>query len=514
MSRKNLDDIFRDGLKNYNSDIDPNEIWAGIQDKQSTLDGADSDDSKPFPWWIIGTLLIAFSATVLLCNYAYHQDNVIETMDARVTNVVDQNVVYNKIDRLNATQKETKDALLPNVTNTAVENKTNSVVTKVQHTDATTTKNTHIIGEKKSEKSTQNLSKSNVVNEVNIQQAIRDRNSSSVTNTVGTNNVPPIQTTTISNSTTNLNQSIPAYYNPTFTIPFTNTNSTKSTLNKSKLFAFETIKTIEAIPVIPTTVDTENNDAITEIPDFRIPKEAVAKAKAKYRGKPFSFAVGAHIAPDLVNHRISANNEDLFPYIDERRKTEMLLESFHIGLDAYVKHRDGLFLRSGIEYAQINRRFTFNETWTEIDTSANTITTFEREKKTTNRYRLVDIPLTVGYEFEVNNWDLSLYIEAGAAMNLFLSTKGDILNPNSPSDFYEPISITNGAANSLDAYVDNVGLSILGGIGLRKDINSEFSAYVQPSGKLYINSFIRDGEFPIDERFSRFGINLGVLYKL
>ncbi len=480
MSRKNMDDIFRDGLKNYNSEIDPNEIWAGIQEKKPN---PDSDSKKPFAWWILGSLLLVITATVLLSSTANKQRNAIETAEARVTNM----------GILNNTTSNTEATI--NITDSKF-NTANSLPDNNEHIDKETLNTVSKFDKKK------------IADKVSLKRAV----ATSISNTI---QIEHLNTRTTNNN--NKNNLLTAPSNTNIIIPSVNTNYNNTSTNKtikattkttkSKVIAFEFLETKEAIPVIPMTVDTKDNEETDAMPDMRIPEDKIAEGC--YGGPAFSFAFGAHVSPDLVMHNISSTNQDLFPYIDERRKTEKLLESYHVGLDVYIQHRDGLFLRSGLEYAQINKRFKFDETWQNETMD----TTFTREKRTTNRYRMIDIPLTVGYEFGVYDWNLSLYVEAGASMNVLFKKKGDILDPNSPADYFEPISITDGAANRLDSYVDNVGLSILGGIGMRYELSDGLFIYAQPAGKLYLNSFTKKDN-DVDEKFSRFGINFGAIYKL
>ncbi len=484
MNRKNMDDIFRDGLKNYNSDIDPNEIWAGIQDKKPN---PSSDSKKPFAWWILGALLLAVSTTMVLSSIASDQRNTIETANARVSNMS----VLNTSNESSTIQSKK-----------VIENKEVAKVETNSAIPTTIAKKNKFINTTSDISAQENTLRTNNNDAIVNPTTSKVETSSSFINTNQNTNIDPFNT----NSNT-------APYPPT--IPVTNYNNKKtsqpfeSEAKINKVIAFEFLNKKEVIPVIPMT-DEEENLEETEIADMSIPEDKIAEGC--YGGPTFKFAVGAHISPDLVMHRISSTNQDLFPYIDERRKTEKLLESYHGGLDVYLQHKDGLFLRSGIEYSQINKRFQFNETWEIPNDSTNSVTTYTREKKTTNRYRMIDIPLTVGYEFGINNDDLSLYVEGGASMNVLFKKKGDILNPNS-GEFYEPISITDGEENSLDGYVDNIGLSIIGGIGIRYELLDGVFLYAQPAGKLYLNAFTKKDN-DVNEKFSRFGLNLGAIYRL
>ena len=485
MNRKNMDDIFRDGLKNYSSDIDPNEIWAGIQEKKPNQRSDDDDDKKPFAWWILGTLLLLVSASVMLSSVADKQRRDIETAEAKLGNMG----ILNTNTTSTTSNANTTTATAPISDADVIETtilKSAADKSEINKLEQPVTKSEN--NSKKKINSNISISPSNFESTTTTKKGI-------ITNSSFENNSN--QTTIISSPTTMDRSSRPTTINNAAVI-------------KEKIIAVDFLENREAIPVIPMTDEAEDYME-TEIADLRIPESEIAQGC--YGGPAVTFAIGAHLSPDLVMHRISSTNQDLFPYIDERRKTENLLESFHGGLDVYLQHRDGLFLRSGIEYAQINKRFKYEQTWIEMSDSSNIITTNTRTKKTTNRYRMVDIPLTVGYEFAVYDWNLSLFVEAGASMNVLFKTKGDILDPNSPAEYYEPISITDGEENSLDSYVDNVGLSFLGGIGVRYELMDGLFIYAQPAGKLYLNSFTKkDNE--VNEKFSRFGINIGALYKL
>ncbi|MBK7124271.1 MAG: hypothetical protein IPH68_16755 [Chitinophagaceae bacterium] len=108
-------------------------------------------------------------------------------------------------------------------------------------------------------------------------------------------------------------------------------------------------------------------------------------------------------------------------------------------------------VRGGVNFSQINEKFTFNEgniiqvTYI-INSNGDTIgsysTTGTRYKTTINRYRSIDIPLVVGYE--LGNSRLRANINASAIINVYSWQNGDVLDTAG-----NPVSITTGKVHRL-----------------------------------------------------------------
>lgn len=83
-------------------------------------------------------------------------------------------------------------------------------------------------------------------------------------------------------------------------------------------------------------------------------------------------------------------------------------------------------VRGGVNFSQINEKFTFNQgnivQVTYIinangDTVGSYTTTGSRYKTTINRYRSIDIPIMIGYE--LGNGKLHANINAGPVINIY-----------------------------------------------------------------------------------------------
>lgn len=501
MSRKNMDDIFRDGLKNYSSEIDPNEIWSGIQAKKPGPDSDDEDRRRPFAWWIIGAMLLVAAGSFMM--FTYQADTSINSETALgKMNLMNTSMTPNSNnERTSPEATNNTDSTIDDKTDTEnIMNATPELVSENTTIEKTITdikkKVTDLKSTSKTVSTKINQTNKNTNTKKQTQTSSNDKtiiempaNNSWERNNMQASDFPKTNSNTTSNKAIN-----PVAEKPT-----------KGDLNKIVLL--DLLQSNEVIPIVSTTQE----EAPEETP---IPDMSVSDIPEGCYGSPaFSFGIGAHVAPDLVFHKITSTEQEFFPYIDERLRTEKLLESYHGGLDVYFQHRDGFTLRSGVEYAQINKRFTFEESWMVTNPDMDIDTTYTRIKKTTNRYRMIDVPLTVGYDINIPNWDISIFIEAGVSMNVLFAKKGDILGPEPSGPGFEPVTFTDGASERLDSYVDNVGLSFLGGVGVRYELRDGMFLYAQPAGKIYLNSFTKK-DYPINEKFSRIGLNLGVMYKL
>ena len=114
--------------------------------------------------------------------------------------------------------------------------------------------------------------------------------------------------------------------------------------------------------------------------------------------------------------------------MDERDNTESELLSFNLGVQLGYIHPSGFLVKTGMQYTHINERFLFVkenvikiQTQITIDTMYNQDGSFSihrdttvneiygrEEMKTINQYRMVDIPLVLGYRFKKGNFNIEI----------------------------------------------------------------------------------------------------------
>ncbi|HMQ60053.1 MAG TPA: outer membrane beta-barrel protein [Flavilitoribacter sp.] len=194
---------------------------------------------------------------------------------------------------------------------------------------------------------------------------------------------------------------------------------------------------IIGIPTVLDLTSAKQNREMNRLPGGFLPNTSFLKklrwlAQVEYgAGRPRKF-LGQHPAD---------------AYLEARKATESPLEFFRSGFLAGVQEWSGFYLMGGLAYSRIREEFTEKEIITASDSMyANIIeihisprgdTTFTYGSATDslplvlsrgsyNDYKLYDLPVKLGYEFNFNHWSVAL--EGEVAINLRLRARGKILD--------------------------------------------------------------------------------------
>ena len=235
---------------------------------------------------------------------------------------------------------------------------------------------------------------------------------------------------------------------------------------------------------------------------------------------PPHFYVDVLASPDYTNRTLTAKNADLgngYAALRDSTETSRLGYSSTVRLSMVLAN--GLALRSGVAYAQINEKLDlFNGTHTKIesyevkDVYGNVVgiqldTIVGQLIKTTyNRFHLMDVPVILGYEVRDRNWTFSL--NGGAYFNLLFQQKGEFLSPN-----LTPVTFTSTAEPHYEAYKKTVGMSLFGSVGVNYKIGNRLHLMAEPHFRYYMDSFTKVG-YPLQQKYWAVGFNLGVRVQL
>lgn len=234
---------------------------------------------------------------------------------------------------------------------------------------------------------------------------------------------------------------------------------------------------------------------------------------------PPRFYVDLLASPDYAHRTFTAKNADLNGYATIRDSTESSRLGFSSTIRLSMVLANGLALRSGLAYTQINEQLDlFNGTHTEIqsyevkDINGNVIdiqldTIVGRLIKTTyNRFYMVDVPVILGYEIRDRNWTFAL--NGGAYFNVLFEQKGEFLNPN-----LTPVTFTSSAEPHYEAYKKTVGMSLFGSVGVHYKISNRFHVTAEPHFRYYMDSFTNQ-DYPLKQNYWSMGMNVGVRMQL
>lgn len=226
------------------------------------------------------------------------------------------------------------------------------------------------------------------------------------------------------------------------------------------------------------------------------------------------------VSPDLAFSDLEARNANFEDYAKSRRETESFVFAYSGGVRLSLEAANGLAFRTGINYSQVNEKFTyFNGTERrEItepvrDNQGNIIgydtivTVGERYKVSRNTYRMLDIPFIVGYEMDMGKFGLS--VNGGAYLNLLFRQSGDFLSPETLT----PTPLNPEDPNTVSVFKRQAGVGYYGSVALTYATKSGLELLIEPHFKMFPNSVTQD-QFAVQQRHMNAGVFMGIRKRL
>ncbi len=230
----------------------------------------------------------------------------------------------------------------------------------------------------------------------------------------------------------------------------------------------------------------------------------------------------AYASPDLAFKSVS--NVSASPvYMLKKDSSESMQISYSAGLRLVKPLTDNILLKAGVQFSQANEKYVYrteNEVKTTTVVTVRTIirapgdtvivqdtsvlqTVGFRNNTVSNRYRSVDIPLTVGYQF--GNEDLKFGINAGVAVNISSWYQGVML------DSSLAIVPLNKTGNNL--YKTNIGLGLIGSFSVVKKMSEDMHIFFEPYFRYNLSNMTTQ-QASFKQRFSVGGLAVGLRINL
>jgi hypothetical protein len=234
-----------------------------------------------------------------------------------------------------------------------------------------------------------------------------------------------------------------------------------------------------------------------------------------------------YAGPDLGIRSFSgfAGDTSSANYLQKRKETARFSSAFSAGIRYTRVFNNGMSLRTGVNYSQINETFKYinkndiryilvitprqviiNGAATTVFDTLRYTETGTRIRTTYNRYRTIDIPLQLGYEF--GNGRLHTNISAGAIINVYSWQKGDVLDST-----YQPVSITTGKGSQAYGFKTNIGVGFLASASVYYKLNSRLHLLAEPYVRYNLKPMSRDNQ-SFTQKYNTVGLRLGVRWDL
>jgi hypothetical protein len=198
-------------------------------------------------------------------------------------------------------------------------------------------------------------------------------------------------------------------------------------------------------------------------------------------------------------------------YLQKRKESTKFASAFSAGIRYTKVFNNGMSVRTGVNYSQINEKFTFTQgnlvQVTYIidangDTTGSYVTTGTRYKTTTNRFKTIDVPLLIGYE--LGNGRIHANINAGVIVNIYSWQKGDVLDAS-----FKPVSITTGKSNSPYQFKTNIGMGFMAGASVYYKLTEKAHVLAEPYFRYNLSPMSSD-KLTFSQKYNTIGLRIGL----
>lgn len=217
-----------------------------------------------------------------------------------------------------------------------------------------------------------------------------------------------------------------------------------------------------------------------------------------------------YAGPDYVFRSLTDDTANSV-YLQQRKGSTKYLFAYSVGMRYTKVFGSGMSVRTGINYSQINEQFKSEKGRitqnvyiinNNGDTTGSYVQSGTQYKTSTNKYKSIDIPISVGYE--MGNGRLHTNINAGAMINISSSQKGFMLDYNGNT-----VDISSGKSSSVYQYKTKAGVSFIGATSIYYKLTESIHVMAEPYIKLSLSPMTKP-EISLKEKFHTTGIRLGV----
>jgi hypothetical protein len=239
---------------------------------------------------------------------------------------------------------------------------------------------------------------------------------------------------------------------------------------------------------------------------FKVPDCPLAEKDAA--GNKSYFEV--YISPDYAFKNYSDTAHSVM--VEKRKESLSFQSAYSAGIRYTRVFSNGMSIRAGINYSQINEKFSFiKDNVVQLvyvinpqgDTTSSYYVRGTRYSNTYNHYRTIDVPVVIGYE--LGNGRLHANINAGVILNVQSWQSGQTLD-----EHYLPVNITTGkTGNAVYQYKTNLGVGFTGGVSVYYKLNDRFHLLAEPYGRFNVSP-MNNAAVSLQEKFTTIGLRLGL----
>ena len=213
--------------------------------------------------------------------------------------------------------------------------------------------------------------------------------------------------------------------------------------------------------------------------------------------------------PDMAFRSMSDTGNSV--YLQKRKESTTFSSAFSAGIRYTKVFNNGISIRTGINYSQINEKFTYSEgNIVQVvyiinnagDTIGSYTTTGSRYKTTYNKFKTLDVPLVLGYE--LGNGNFHTNVNAGVIINAYSWQKGEVLDAR-----LQPVDITTGKSSSPYQFKTNIGIGFIGSVSLYYKLNEKLHLMAEPYFRYNLTPASKE-IITFKQKYNTAGLRLGL----
>ena len=235
------------------------------------------------------------------------------------------------------------------------------------------------------------------------------------------------------------------------------------------------------------------------------------------------YYLDAFVAPEYMMRSFKTNlpeSEKLLAARDSMEKTQYAVSS---GIRGSVVFGNGLSLRTGLVFTQMNERAQFDSLGIgNIQTTYNvrivngkpdtvSITTVITDgifrKTRYNHYRSLDIPLQIGYQKRMKNgWAFG--VNGGVNFNITAWQKADIVGTN-----LEKQTVSSDFNETNPVFRTQLGINLIGSVAAYRQLTGRLDLMIEPSVRYGLQPITRS-DYALKQQYSTAGLIVGLRLRL
>lgn len=235
----------------------------------------------------------------------------------------------------------------------------------------------------------------------------------------------------------------------------------------------------------------------------------------RFLGERWFAGLDLSYSQDWMQRSLYPKAVDFEGYAQLRNTAEAFQSAHTAALRLSLISASGITLRGGIQVTRFSESFAHTTEQKELrflprrDASGNVIGTdtvfqvIRTNYNHLNRFKMVDIPLTIGYEFPWGKANFSLH--AGPVFNMAFYQQGRFL----AEDGERIVDFSSSTPDAYPAFRNRLSMGFYGSVNLSYPLTPSVHLFAEPYLRVFPGAFT-NADYPLEQRYRVQGVFIGI----